>query len=130
MLNVWIHTFAHDKKIHIALLLIGIDLIVGVAAALKGGTFRLSYLADFMRNDILGKLIPYFVLYVLALVSGGTNIVIPGLDFGFLAGAAYATLVAAIGASIIASIRHLGLPGVPLTTATVLGGENTGPPKA
>lgn len=128
-MNVWVATFAHDNKVHIALILVLVDLVLGVAVAVKLGTFRLSYLSDFLRNDILGKLVPYFVFYVLALIAGGTDIVIPGFDFGFLAGTAYVTLVAAMSGSIIASLRAFGMPSQPLKPATVLGGENAGPPK-
>src|SRR4051794_32557936 len=108
-LQNWVHTFAGDTKVHIALLLVLADFIFGVSAAVKTGTFRLSYVSDFFRNDILFKLLPYFTLYVLALVAGNEEIIIPGLDFGLLAGAAYATAVAAWVASILGSLREIGL---------------------
>lgn len=131
MLRTWLQTFAHDNKVHVALILVAADLILGVIAAFKAGNFRFSYLADFLRNDILFKLLPYFAMYVLALVSGGVDIVIPGLDFGFLAGAAYATLVAAIGASILNSVYELKIiPKKPQALAlAVAGSENSAPPK-
>jgi hypothetical protein len=130
MLNVWLHTFARDTKVHIALILVLADFVLGVIAAFKVGNFRISYVADFLRNDILFKLVPYFVLYALAIVAGNTSVFIPGLDFGVLAGAAYAVLVAAWIGSIVSSIRTLGLAAsAPNTTATVLGAENAAPPK-
>lgn len=130
MLNVWLHTFANDTKVHIALILVLADFVLGVIAALKVGNFRFSYVADFLRNDILFKLVPYFALYALALVAGGTSVVIPGLDFGVLAGAAYAVLVAAWVGSIVSSVRTLGIASAaPNKTANVLGPENAAPPK-
>lgn len=130
MLNVWLRTFALDDKVHILLLLALADFVFGVAAALKLGTFRLSYVADFLRNDILQKLVPYFALYALALVAGGTDIVIPGLDFGVVAGAAYVGFVAAMVASVLNSFMELGLPGQKLDLKTAIAGsENAAPPK-
>lgn len=124
MLQVWVHTFTHDTKVHIALFLVFLDFLFGVAAALKRGTFRLSYISDFAKNDILGKLVPYFALYVLALVSGGTNLVIPVLDFGLAANALYVAIVAAWTGSILSSISALGI-----AMPKELGGpEKAGPP--
>lgn len=124
MLSVWLRTFAGDTKVHIALLLLILDFIFGIVAAVHKGTFRLSYLADFLKNDVL-KLIGYFTFYSAALVAGSVDIVIPGLDFGVLAGSAYAILVAAFTGSIFASIRDLGfLKSAPLA---LVGGEKTIP---
>jgi len=109
MIQQWVSTFAHDGKVQAAIFLVVVDLILGVTAAVKNGTFKFNYLMDFAKQDVLGKLIPYFALYVIALVAGNTDIVIPGLDFGVIAGAAYVTLVAAMSASILGSISDLGL---------------------
>lgn len=109
MIQQWVSTFAHGGKVQAAAFLVLVDLVLGVTAALKNGTFKFNYLMDFAKTDILGKLIPYFALYVIALVAGSTDIVIPGLDFGFLAGTAYVALVAAMGASILGSLADLGL---------------------
>jgi hypothetical protein len=108
MIRDWLITFAGDTKIHIALFLIAADFVLGVAAAFRVGNFRLSYVADFLRNDVLGKLLPYLAFYTLALVAGGVDIVIGGLDFGVLAGAAYVALVGALTGSILNSARELG----------------------
>lgn len=117
MLQVWLHTFAADDKVHIALLLVLADFIFGVAAAVKANSFRLSFVADLLRKDILGKLLPYFGLYAMALVAGNIDVVIPGLDFGVLAGAAYALLVAALVGSILSSVRTLGVETLPPAVA-------------
>jgi hypothetical protein len=114
MLSTWVHTFAHDDKVHVALLLVLVDFVFGISAALKRGTFRLAYIADLAKTDILGKLLPYFALYVFALVAGQTNgIVIPGIDFGVIADAFYALIVAAWVGSILSSLQTLGIP-IPL----------------
>lgn len=131
MIQVWLHTFLHDDKVIAAFLLVALDFVFGVAAAVKMGTFRFSYLSDFLRNDILFKLLPYYVLYVAALVAGGVDIVIPGLDLGVIAGLAYATLVAAWVASILASLYQLKVvaSNPPTLKTAVLAPENASPPK-
>lgn len=125
MLRSWLLTFAHDSKVHIALLLVIVDFIFGVAAAVKGGVFRLSYVADFAKNDVLFKLLPYLGLYILALIAGGTDIVIPGLDFGALAGAFYVAIVAAWVGSILASLAVFGITKA--LPASLVGPEKVGP---
>ena len=123
-------TFFHDEKVSIALLLVLIDFILGVAAAFKLGNFRMSYVMDFLRNDILFKLLPYFVLYSAALLAGHETIVIPGLDLGVVAGATFAGLVATWVASILSSIKELGLAGATKVLATAIASpENAAPPK-
>lgn len=104
--------FFHDAKVEAALAVVALDFVFGVLAALKAGKFRLSYVADFGRNDILFKLVPYFVLYSGALVAGSQDIVIPGIDLGVIAGAAYVGFMAAWVGSILSSLSDLGLPSL------------------
>lgn len=137
MIQTWVSTFLHDSKIHIALLLVAADFVLGVGAAFKARNFRLSYIADFLRNDILQKLLPYFAVYVFALVAGHITLGIPGLDFGLVAGAVYVAVVGAWTGSILNSIAIL-FPGVALKAASkraslanaIFGGENAAPPKS
>lgn len=118
--------FAHDTKVHIALFIVAADFLLGVAAAAKLGTFRLSFVADLLKRDVLFKLAPYLGLYSLALVAGSADIVIPGLDFGVLAGAAYALLLAALVGSILSSVRDLGV-SMPTSVAGPEPGPEPGP---
>lgn len=111
--------FFHDGKVEAALAAIAIDFVLGVAAAAKLKIFRLSYVSDFLRNDVLGKLLPYFVLYSGSLLAGSQDIVIPGLDLGLVAGAVYVAVMAAWVGSIMSSLAQLGLvkspaPGAPV----------------
>ncbi len=124
MIQTWLHTFASDTKVHVALLLVLADFVLGVGSALKRGSFRLAYVADLLKNDILGKLLPYLGFYILALVAGGIKILpIPGLDFGFLAGSAYVVLVTAMTASILNSAKELGVPVVKSLPGSVTADE-------
>lgn len=103
----WVHTFFHDDKVLVVLLLIALDFILGVSAALYTKTFKMSYIAAFARDDILEKVVPYFALYAAALADGHMNIIIPGVDLGIIAGSVYALIVAAMVASILKSLKDL-----------------------
>lgn len=109
MLRSWLIEFASDTKVQILLLLLVADFFLGVGAAVKVGTFRLSYVADILKRDFLGKVLPYFGVYVLALVQGHQNLLIPGLDFGVIAGAAYGIAVLAMVGSVLNSLTAFGL---------------------
>jgi hypothetical protein len=126
-LQIWLHTFLNDTKVHIVFVLLILDFILGVIAAVAKGIFRLSYVSDFLRNDVIFKVIPYFTLYAAALVAGG-EAVVPGFDFGLISGAAYAILVAAFVGSILSSLRTLGL--LKALPDLIAGPENHAPPKS
>lgn len=130
-MNVLVHSFFADDKLKIALAVILADFVLGVIAAVKMKTFRLSYVYDFGRNDVLGKLVPWFFLYAGAFYAGHQNLVIPGFDMGLIAGGAYAVMIAAWTGSILSSIRDLGLPTPPVNvpaSSMIAGPENAAPP--
>lgn len=108
MLQVWLNTFLHDSKVHAIIALWVLDFVLGLASALKPPvTFRMSYIGDTLRRDGLGKVLPYFALYVMALVAGNEDVLIPNLDFGLLAGTAWVVTVAAFSGSILNSFKEL-----------------------
>lgn len=118
-----LHTFLTDKKVEAAFLVVLLDLVLGITAAVSTGTFKLSYVADFLKNDVAFKLVPYFGLYAAAIIAGGTDIVIPGLDLGVLAGGAYVLVMGAWVASILSSLTELGI-GKGISKA-IAGGEHS-----
>lgn len=111
-IGLWFHTFIRDEKVLVILLLVAIDFVLGVLAAVKTKTFKLSYVAAFAHDDLLAKVVPYFVVYAAALTAGQTDIVIPGLDLGIVAGTLFGIVVAAMVGSIYKSLRDLGLPAL------------------
>lgn len=119
--------FFGDAKFSAIAILIGVDFILGIAAAVKVGTLRFSYLADFLRNDVLQKVLPWSTLYIGAKL-GDTSVL--GLDLGKTADLVWAAMVIAIAASILSSLRELGYAATgTLTAGTLLGKENAAPPK-
>lgn len=102
-----LHTFTSDAKVQALVLLVVLDLILGCTAALVKGTFRLAFVADFLRNDILGKIVPYFALWAAVHVGGDVNL--PGTSFGLLEEGAFGIAAAALTGSLLSSLRDLGL---------------------
>lgn len=128
-LGALLDQFFSDGKVGAALLVVALDFLLGVIAALKKGTFRGSYVADFARNDIAFKLAPYLLLYAGAIVAGDQHFLIEGLDIGLAAGGFYTLIMAAWVFSIGNSLIELREPSGRQTVAVLLGDENAAPPK-
>lgn len=101
-----LQSFANDTQVHAAIVLIVADVVFGVLAAIKLHSFTLVRIADTLRDDVLGKIAPWLALFALGKVS---NAEVAGIDFGTAADAAWIGASVAIGASILGSIRELGV---------------------
>lgn len=112
MLNALLNAFTADPTVKVILILIPLDLALGVLAAFKLGTFRLSYVADFLRNDVLGKAIPYFALWAALHVTDWDFTLISG-NFDVIEEAAGALAILALSGSLFKSLADLGLGGAP-----------------
>jgi hypothetical protein len=102
-----LQSFANDNKLEIVLILIVVDLILGICAAVKMKSFTLSYIGDFLKRDVLFKVVPWFTLYSAGKLTTGDAI--PGIDFETLANGAFGIIVAALVGSIGSSLLQLGL---------------------
>lgn len=102
-----LHLFVADTTVRIVGALIALDFVLGVAGAVKKGTFAVGYLHAFLIDDVLSKLVPWFALYAATKVglSGGMFEGIRDATFGFVTGA--------MGASILASLGELGIANLP-----------------
>ena len=114
--------FAHDKQLYAVLILIVVDLVLGVAAAVYTRTFAFSKITGFLHDDVLGKVFPWFVLFAIAKFAPGADII--GVDFNQLQTVAWALVLVALGASLTASLADFGIE-MPKALAT---GENQGSP--
>lgn len=103
-----IHLFFSDNTLIVALVLVAVDFVLGVAAAFAKHTFKLSYIGDFASNDLLQKLLPWAALYIGAKFAGDSGV--GPFDLGAAAGSVYVLIVAAWTGSILASLTQLGLP--------------------
>jgi len=108
-MNALIREFADDSGVRLIAALILLDLVLGVAAAVNSGpglgSFRLVWLTDFLRADVLGKVVPYFAVWAAVRLAG--DIEISGL--GLIEEGVGGAVVLALGASVLNSIRDLGL---------------------
>jgi hypothetical protein len=106
--NEAIRAFVNDDQLKAVLVLIALDLVLGVGDAIRDKSFRLSYIVDFLRNDVLGKVFPWFVLFSAGFYA--PNVDILGLGLDTIADAAWIGVAAALGASILNSVRDFGVP--------------------
>lgn len=101
-------SFAHDDQVRIVISLVAGDFILGVLAAFKLGTFRLTYIANFARNDLLGKLGPWLAIFALDKATAAGSIVGP-VDWSTANWAMFALITAAMAGSILSSLTDLGI---------------------
>lgn len=102
-----IRQFADDPTVIALAVLVALDLLLGLVAALKNKTFRLSFIADILRNDVLGKLVPYYAVWAAVHVSGDVTLG----DFGVIEETTGALAIAAVGGSVLNSLKDLNLVG-------------------
>lgn len=114
-----INSFTEDPTVILIGILVGLRFVTGVLAALvdKEQAFRLAFVADILRNDVLGKVIPYFALW--AAVQVGGDIDLGGLDV--IEEGAAVVVIAALTGAILNSLRDLGLLG---STPDVIAGPD------
>lgn len=99
--------FANDSLLQAVLVLIVLDLVLGVAAAAKGGLFTFAKVAGFARDDILGKVFPWFVIYAAAKFAPDTTVL--GIDLDVIQKGVFALVVVALLGSLTSSLTDLGL---------------------
>lgn len=106
-LGVLLHLFVSDTTVRIVAILIALDFVLGVSAALKAGSFSIGYLHGFLIDDVLSKLVPWFAVYA-ASKAGLSDSMFTGLR-----DAIFAAVTAAMIASILKSLTDLGFTGLP-----------------
>lgn len=97
--------FTEDPTVIGLAVLVALDVILGVSSAIKLKRFKFVLISDFLRADILGKLVPYYAIWAAVHLTGDVMLG----DFGLIEETAGATAVLAIGASVLNSVRDLGL---------------------
>jgi phage-related holin len=112
--------FATDKQLAVVLVLVVADFILGVLAAVKAGTFRLTYISNFARNDVLGKVVPWFAIFALSKASSDAGIVGP-IDWNQANVVVFGLVTAAMAGSILSSIADLGFPITPALSGHAVG---------
>ncbi len=120
-----IHATFNDPLLRTFLFALIVDLLLGVLAAVKAGSFQIGYLPRTLRDDLLLKGVPLLVLVAGSKAAGDVDIVIPGLDLGDLAAGAFALAIAGLAASILSSVHDL-FPALNVPSK-LNGGDQTAP---
>ena len=122
-LDALLREFSDDPGIRLAVTLVLLDFVLGVSAAVKVGTFRLCWLPDFLRSDVLFKLVPYFGVWAAVRIGGDLSV----LGIGAIEETVGLAIIGAIGASILNSLRDLGF--LKKSTPDEIAGSDAPPPK-
>jgi len=107
VLSLWeaVMAFFQDARLYTILGLIVVDVVLGVAVAIKNGCFKWHLLAMFYRTMVAPYVLGYLALYVMfRVVPGLAGIVGQGLDY-----VAFGTIVANVLGSIVTHLQALGL---------------------
>lgn len=121
-MNALIEQFANDPGVRMAAVLVALDFVLGVAAAFKAGLFRIGWISDFLRRDVLSKLVPYFAVW--AAVRLGGDVELGGV--GAIEETVNAAMMLALAGSILNSLRDLG--ALPAGTPDAVAGSDAPPP--
>lgn len=123
--------FFNDTRTQVMLLLVALDLLIGVLAAIfasgRAGKFGLSFLADFGRNDLIGKVLPFIIMYAGYKYASGADIVIPGFDMEVVMDAMWVIVLAALVGSLLSSLKQLNIPIVNELPPTLAGPDPASP---
>lgn len=118
-----VREFAHDKQLHAVIVLIALDLILGVVAAVRTGKFAFTKVSAFLKDDVLSKVLPWFAVFAAAKFAPSVDIA--GVDLNQVQTALWGLVTVALVFSLTSSLADLGL-GTTLPKA-VTTGENEGP---
>lgn len=109
--NVWaMLSAALGSTMPLILLLIGVDLLLGVFSAIKRGAFEWRRVGQFYQTMVVPYVGGYLVLQVaFTLLPEHLNTILSPT----LTGAALATILASLVASVMGHIKEIGIPVVP-----------------
>jgi len=115
-----VRQFANDKQLQGVLVLIVLDIVFGIIASVKLGTFAFTKVAAFLKDDVLGKVVPWFAIFAAAKFAPSVDVL--GIDLNQIQTVFWAAVVVALVASLASSAADLGVD-LPRSVAT---GENEG----
>lgn len=117
-----VQQFANDKQLHGVLILIALDLVLGVFVAVRTGQFAFSKISAFLKDDVLGKVLPWFAIFSFAKFAPAVSVI--GVDLNQIQTVAWGLVTVALVFSLTSSLNDLGL-GKTLPKA-ITTGENEG----
>lgn len=129
-LNEAIQKLLHDQQLVAIFVLVALDIVLGVAAALAprakaAGHFNFGKLTNFLQDDVLGKVLPWAAIYIFAQMYSGLSIL--GVDLGAIATGIWVVMLAALVNSLYGSLQDFGLP-LPTIGGAAGNAGDAGPP--
>lgn len=118
-----VQLFVDDTQLKAVVVLIALDIVVGIIAAVATGKFALSKVAAFLKDDVLGKVLPWFAVFAAAKFAPSVEVL--GVDLNQIQTVLWAAVGVALVFSLTASLNDLGL-GKNLSKI-ITTGENQGP---
>lgn len=102
-----VQSFAQDDTLKAVAVLIVLDTLLGVTAAVRAGQFAFAKVVGFLRDDVLGKVVPWFGIY--AAWKWAPSVEVLGVGLKEMQEAVFALVVVALLASLTSSLADLGL---------------------
>ena len=103
------HAFVDDATFQAVVVLIALDIVLGISAAVRnvGQNFSLAKVSGFARDDVVGKVVPWFAIY--AAWKFAPNVSVLGVDLEVVEKGVFVFVVAALVGSMLSSLADLGL---------------------
>lgn len=119
-MELLLRDFGNDPTVIAIAALVALDVVLGVSAALanKQQKFQFSYIADFLKADVLGKLVPYAGLWIVLHLTG--DIELGGIEA--VEEGVGVFIIASVSASVLNSLRDLGI--LPSNTPDAIAGND------
>lgn len=115
-----VRSFVDDVTFKAVLVLVVLDLVLGIFAAVKLNNFAFSKVTGFLKDDVLSKVLPWFTIYAAWKYAPSVDVL--GIGLKQVQEVVFAGVVVALVASLTSSLADLGI-GMPKVLAT---GENEG----
>lgn len=120
MMGTIVRSFVDDVTFKAVLVLVVLDLVLGIFAAVKLNNFAFSKVTGFLKDDVLSKVLPWFTIYAAWKYAPSVDVL--GIGLKQVQEVVFAGVVVALVASLTSSLADLGI-GMPKVLAT---GENEG----
>lgn len=118
-----VRAFVSDDTFKAVVVLIILDLILGIIASVKQGEFAFSKVTAFLRDDVLGKVLPWFALYAGWKWAPQADLL--GVGLSEIQAVVFAGVAVALIASLTSSLADLGFKPVK-GVKSLATGENEG----
>jgi hypothetical protein len=128
--NAALQQLLPNQQLVAAFVFVGLDVVLAVLSVIylglkdsdgdgKNDGFKFGRLVDFLRDDVLAKVLPWAAIYVMATMYTGLDVF--GISLSDIATGIWVGVLAALVASMATSLGDLGAPvgSIPLLGKTL-----------